>query len=150
MSLPVSAWLVARTCPILRYMVFLHATYKSLFRAAYNQLNELKWFLQQSKPTARTALFYKIGCLKNKGTFPQSSSLIFFTKSRKLFHTLTLRIAVCLLPLWLVLGVMTQSVTCSFHRQGRRSQSLQVRSSYDLELYSAKYKATTIHWLFQT
>jgi len=44
---------------------------------------------------------------------------------------------------------LTQSVTCSFHRQGRRSQSLQVRSSYDLELYSTKYQATTIHWLFQ-
>ena len=38
----------------------------------------------------------------------------------------------------------------SFHRQGRRSQSLQVRSSYDLELYSTKYQATTFHWLFQT
>jgi len=38
----------------------------------------------------------------------------------------------------------------SFHRQGRRSQSLQVRSSYDLELYSTKYQVTTIHWLFQT
>jgi len=45
---------------------------------------------------------------------------------------------------------LTQSVTCSFHRQGLRSQSLQVRSSYDLELYSTKYQATTIHWLFQT
>jgi len=42
-----------------------------------------------------------------------------------------------------------QSVTCSFHHQGRRSQSLQVRSSYDLELYSTRYQATTIHWLFQ-
>jgi len=31
-----------------------------------------------------------------------------------------------------------------------RSQSLQVRSSYDLELYSTKYQVTTIHWLFQT
>jgi len=36
------------------------------------------------------------------------------------------------------------------YRQGRWSQSLQVRSSYDLELCSTKYQATTIHWLFQT
>jgi len=45
---------------------------------------------------------------------------------------------------------LTQSVTCSFHCQGHRSQSLQVHSSYDFELYSTKYQVTTIHWFFQT